>query len=156
MAYLRVWLMLCLAVCSFSANAVIETYSFANDNDQKRFKALIAELRCPKCQNQNLADSNSEISIDLRAEVYRLINDGATDEMIVDHLVDRYGDFVRYKPPVDKHTVWLWFLPALMLVFGVFIAFFIALRSRGQSIPSAAALSDSEREQLEKITGGKS
>lgn len=154
MKSMRMVLLALLSLMAISAHGVIETYEFASADHQQRFKALIAELRCPKCQNQNLADSNSEISVDLRAEVYRLIGEGADDEQIVAHLVARYGDFVRYKPPVDQHTVWLWLAPALMLVVGLIIAFIVVRNNRITPTETAATLSAAEREQLNHLTRG--
>lgn len=100
---------------SLSVWSAIEVYDFNNEVEKQRFQHLIAELRCPKCQNQNLADSDAEIAKDLKARVYRLINEGKSDTEIVDYLVDRYGDFVTYRPPLKPATLLLWFGPFLLL-----------------------------------------
>ena len=99
--------------------AVIETYEFSSPDLEVRYKALSQELRCPKCQNQNIADSNAPISRDLRAIVHEQLEGGATDEEIIDFLVDRYGEFVRYRPGMDSNTLWLWSAPIILLVMAV-------------------------------------
>ena len=99
--------------------AVIETYEFSTPDLELRYKALSQELRCPKCQNQNIADSNAPISRDLRAIVHEQLEAGATDEEIIDFLVDRYGEFVRYRPGMDSNTLWLWSAPLILLVMAV-------------------------------------
>ena len=96
--------------------AVIETYEFSTPDLELRYKALSQELRCPKCQNQNIADSNAPISRDLRAIVHEQLEAGATNEEIIDFLVDRYGEFVRYRPGMDSNTLWLWSAPLILLV----------------------------------------
>ena len=99
--------------------AVIETYEFSSPDLELRYKALSQELRCPKCQNQNIADSNAPISRDLRAIVHEQLEGGTTDEEIIDFLVDRYGEFVRYRPGMDSNAVWLWSAPIILLVMAV-------------------------------------
>ena len=99
--------------------AVIETYEFSTPDLELRYKSLSQELRCPKCQNQNIADSNAPISRDLRAIVHEQLEAGATDEEIIDFLVDRYGEFVRYRPGMDSNTLWLWSAPLILLVMAV-------------------------------------
>ena len=94
------WLLLVLLIplASLNANAVIETYEFSTPELEVRYKALSQELRCPKCQNQNIADSNAPISRDLRAIVHEQLEAGASDEEIIVYLVDRYGEFVATDP----------------------------------------------------------
>ena len=80
------------------AQAAIDTYEFKNDAERDRFRELTKELRCPKCQNQDIADSNAPIATDLRREIFRMLGEGKDNQQIIDFMVDRYGDFVRYKP----------------------------------------------------------
>ena len=87
------------------ARAAIDTYEFKGEVERERFRSLTEELRCPKCQNQNIADSNAPIATDLRREIYRMLDDGRSDKEIVDFLVMRYGDFVMYKPPLDSRCL---------------------------------------------------
>jgi cytochrome c-type biogenesis protein CcmH len=103
---------------SLSVHAAIETYQFDSPEQEARFRQLGYELRCPKCQNQAIGDSDAEISGDLRAEVYRMLKEGATDAEIKDFMVARYGRYVLYNPPLDKQTLILWFGPAGLLVLG--------------------------------------
>ncbi|NLC10589.1 MAG: cytochrome c-type biogenesis protein CcmH [Gammaproteobacteria bacterium] len=117
--------------CVFPAAAAIDTYEFDTKADQERFRSLIEELRCPKCQNQNIADSDAEISLDMRDLTYRMmIEDGKTNDEIVAYLVDRYGDFVRYKPPVDKRTFLLWYGPFALLALALLILVVVVARRR--------------------------
>ena len=90
---------------------------------------MILELRCPKCQNQNLADSNSPISQDLRAEVQRLLELGMTDGEIQQHLMARYSEFILYRPQVNKSTYLLWIAPIVILLIGIVIIFGLSRRS---------------------------
>ena len=126
------------------ARAAIDTYEFKDEVERERFRSLTEELRCPKCQNQNIADSNAPIATDLRREIYRMLDDGRSDKEIVDFLVMRYGDFVMYKPPLDSRTWLLWYglvFMALVLFKPEGIAgFWQAWRARREAArPQAAA-----------------
>lgn len=103
---------------------------FRDTAQETRFHQLTAELRCVMCQNQSLADSNAQIAHDLRREVLDLMNQGKSDEEIKRFLVDRYGEFVLYKPDVAGNTWLLWFGPALLLLAGAAVVFRI-VRKRG-------------------------
>ena len=100
------------------ANAAIDTYEFKDEGERARFRTLTEELRCPKCQNQNIADSNAPIATDLRREIFRMLEEGQSNAQIVDFLVLRYGDFVLYKPPVNARTYLLWYGPFVLLGLG--------------------------------------
>jgi len=117
----------CLLSVSLCLQAAIETYQFDSPEQEARFRQLGYELRCPKCQNQAIGDSDAEISRDLRAEVYRMLKDGATDDEIKEFMVARYGRYVLYNPPLDKHTLILWFGPVVLLILG---GVFVGLRIR--------------------------
>ena len=108
-------LSLLLAVASF-ARAAIESYDFQDEAQRARYQQLTEELRCPKCQNQNLADSDSQIAADLRRELHAQLIAGKSDEAILDFMRERYGDFVLYKPRVERKTWLLWFGPVVLLV----------------------------------------
>lgn len=108
---------------SITADAAIDVHEFANDTNRERYEKFIDELRCPKCQNENLAGSSSEIARDLRRELHRLIETGETDKSIVDFMVSRYGDYVLYRPRLKSNTLALWFGPLLLLGFGLLLAF---------------------------------
>ena len=130
------------------AHAAIDTYEFANDAQRERFRDLTKELRCPKCQNQDIADSNAPIAADLRREIYRMLGEGQSNQQIIDFMVDRYGDFVRYKPALSARTWLLWFGPAGLLAGGVLVIAVIVTRRRRQGREAVDVLSDEERQRL--------
>lgn len=132
-----------------SAHAAIDTFEFANDAERQRYRSLIEELRCPKCQNQNIADSDAPIATDLRNEIFRMLEEGKSNEEIIDFLVSRYGDFVLYKPPLTSRTLLLWYGPAGMLLLGFGVLGVILIRRRSQNRDrSAAGLSLDEQARL--------
>ena len=134
------------------ANAAIDTYEFKDEVERERFRSLTEELRCPKCQNQNIADSNAPIATDLRREIYRMLDDGRSDKEIVDFLVMRYGDFVMYKPPLDSRTWLLWYGPFGLLGLGAIVLCVLVLRRRKvEKAPAQVALSKAERERLDAL-----
>jgi cytochrome c-type biogenesis protein CcmH len=109
---------------------------FQDAAEEARFQALTHELRCVMCQNQSLADSNAQIAHDLRREVLELMRQGKSDDEIVAFLVQRYGEFVRYRPAMEPSTWLLWFGPALLLLGGgVVVARFVRVRGR-QGVPA--------------------
>ena len=120
-------LLLCL-LWSPLVVAVIDIYHFANQEQQERFYALTHELRCPKCQNQSIADSDSPIANDLRREVYRMLLAGESDRAIIDFMIARYGEFVRYRPSLASKTLLLWVGPPLFLLIGLSILIVILRR----------------------------
>ena len=119
-------------VLAFSINQAkaspVDTYEFRDEVTKIRFQALTKELRCPKCQNQNLADSNSPIAADLRKEVYELLQQGKADSEIVNFMVERYGEFVLYRPRVSSLTYVLWFGPAVLILLGFIVVIVIVRR----------------------------
>ena len=134
------------------AQAAIDTYEFSNEAERQRFRQLTNELRCPKCQNQNIADSDAPIAMDLRREIFRMLEDGQDDEQIVEHLVDRYGDFVRYNPPVELRTLLLWYGPWALLGGGLLALIVIVVRRRRvENAPQNALLSAEEQERLSHL-----
>ncbi|OUM08280.1 cytochrome c-type biogenesis protein CcmH [Pseudomonas syringae] len=133
------------------AHAAIDAYTFRDDAERARYSELTRELRCPKCQNQDIADSNAPIAADLRKEIYRLLGEGQSNQQIIDFIVDRYGDFVRYKPGLNARTWLLWFGPAGLLLGGMVVIGFIVLRRRNQPSASAAALSEDEQQRLARL-----
>ena len=134
-----------------AAHAAIDTYEFAKEGDRERFRELTKELRCPKCQNQDIADSNAPIAADLRKEIFRMLGEGRSNQQIIDFMVDRYGDFVRYKPALSAKTWLLWFGPAGLLVGGLLVIGVIVMRRRGQGRQEDDALSDEERKRLANL-----
>ncbi|HNV87717.1 MAG TPA: cytochrome c-type biogenesis protein CcmH [Methylotenera sp.] len=98
---------------------------------EARLKAMSHELRCLVCQNQTLADSNSPLAEDLRKEIRAQMRAGKSDQEVVDYLVARYGDFVRYRPPVNSNTALLWFGPFLLLLIGGFVLYRVLKKQAG-------------------------
>ncbi|WP_417446673.1 cytochrome c-type biogenesis protein CcmH [Kangiella sp.] len=99
------------------AEAVIETYDFDNEEQEQLYYEIINELRCPKCQNQTIADSDAPLSRDLRFIVQQKIKVGETKSQILTYMQERYGDFVLYDPPVQPANYVLWFAPlAIFLI----------------------------------------
>ncbi len=90
---------------------------------EARLKAMSHELRCLVCQNQTLSDSNAPLAEDLRKEIRTQMRAGKSDQEVIDYLVARYGDFVRYRPPVNSSTALLWFGPFLLLLIGGFVLY---------------------------------
>ena len=134
--------MLLFAGLSFPAPAPAQTVrdatplEFRDQAEERRFHALVSELRCVMCQNQSLADSNAQIAHDLRREVFDLMRAGRSDDEIRGFLVARYGEFVLYRPRFGGHTWLLWLAPALLVIAGgLVIARILRVRGR-QPIPA--------------------
>ena len=117
---------------------------------EKHVAALTQDLRCLVCQNQTIADSQAPLAIDLKNQVREKIEQGLTDQQILDYMVQRYGDFVLYRPPVKATTIALWFGPAALLLLGLIMLFrHLARRRREPDAP----LSDAERERARALFG---
>jgi len=131
--------LLIVSVSAFAQKiAVQEPLIFANQQQQERFNKLTEELRCLVCQNQNLADSDAPLAHDLRREVHEMVLAGRTNQQIKEFLVTRYGDFVLYRPPVQKNTYLLWLAPLGLLLIGGLV-----LRS---SVSKRSALLETDKE----------
>ena len=118
---------LCMTV--MTAQAVIETYEFSDADLERRYHRLSDELRCPKCQNQTISDSNAPIAKDLRFLLHEQLESGASDDEILSFMVARYGEFVLYKPPFSPATWLIWIGPFVLLAAGLAIAVLITRRS---------------------------
>ena len=129
--------------------APVDTYVFKDKVTEIRFNALNKELRCPKCQNQNLADSNSPIAADLRREVYDMLQQGKADMEIVDFMVSRYGEFVLYRPRVSSLTYLLWYGPAGLLIIGVIVVVIVLRRKPVKNAQNP--LSNDQKDKLDQI-----
>lgn len=119
--------LLMLVVTSLAA---VEPRDFSSPEEEARFAELTEELRCTVCQNQSLADSDAPLARDLRDEVQTMLQQGNSDEEIKRFLVERYGDFVLYRPPVRGNTLLLWLAPLLLLTTGAVVMAFTIHRHR--------------------------
>lgn len=126
------WAVLLLTLLLGGTSMASDPLVFANDEQEARFLHLTRELRCLVCQNQNLADSDAPLAHDLRKEVFRMLEAGNSDEQIKAFLVDRYGDFVLYRPPVKSNTLALWLFPAVLLGIGAVVVLLAVRRQNRQ------------------------
>jgi len=146
-----------LLLVSGAARAVVDIHQFEPDEQRQRYGVFIDELRCPKCQNQNLSGSNSPIASDLRQELHRLITEGRSDDEIVEFMVARYGEFILYEPRLHKGTALLWFTPLAVLVLGGgFVIVLVRLKRRqtaNSNTAASAELSQQEQQRLDELLG---
>ncbi|HSH30696.1 MAG TPA: cytochrome c-type biogenesis protein [Thiohalobacter sp.] len=141
-------LLLLFGTAGFAAGP--EQFGFSSDAREARYQELINELRCLVCQNQSLADSNAELARDLRREVYRLMQAGRSDAEIAQFMVDRYGDFVLYRPPVKPSTYGLWYGPFVLLAVGLG---FLVRTVRRRNTQDAPRFSAADQARLNAILG---
>ena len=125
MRYLLLFL-ISLLISVLNAEQLI---TFSDDAYLKRYQNLLEELRCPKCQNQNLADSNAPISNDLKEEIQRLLEQGLDDKDIKRALTERYSDFILYDPKFNKNTYFLWLAPFIVLLIGFWWVYSMSAKS---------------------------
>lgn len=143
-------MLLLLLLFPLAGLAAVDAYQFDDAQKEARFKQLIDELRCLVCQNQNLADSNAELAQDMRRLTYEMVQRGESNEQIVTFMVQRYGDFVLYRPPFKNSTVMLWVGPFLILGVAVLVLIvFIRRRSREQVEPLAGEAHERARRLLD-------
>lgn len=141
------FIVMAFAFAPVSAGPVV-TYDFASEEQEALFNKLSNELRCLVCQNQSIADSNAELALDLREEIYGMLQQGKSEQEIVDFMVARYGDFVLYRPPMKPMTYVLWFGPAIALLAGFFVVIRIV---RKQKQAAAAEISSEDMERLKAL-----
>lgn len=147
----KLGLLIGLALSSLPSFAAVDVYEFDNEVDRKRYQSFIDEMRCPKCQNQNLSGSDSQIAMDLRRELYLMIKDGKSDKEIVDFMVERYGDFILYHPPLKASTLVLWVAPWVLLGGGIILLIVIVRRRRALDTAAASHLTPEERQRLDAL-----
>jgi cytochrome c-type biogenesis protein CcmH len=111
-------ILLGLLMLTASANAIDVVAPFDDPEMQARYEKIISEVRCLKCQNQTIKDSNAFLASDLRREIRHMLEEGKTDDEIYEFLVARYGDFALYRPRASGKTLILWIAPMMFLVFG--------------------------------------
>ncbi len=144
---------LCLLI-STGALARVEVHDFDSPEQEQRYNKLIDELRCLVCQNQNLADSNAELAVDLRRKTYEMVKQDKSEQEIADFMVDRYGDFVLYRPPLNSSTLLLWTGPFIILSIGVALLIRTIRRRRADAtvdvdevtLKTAASLLETDRD----------
>jgi len=147
MRFLTVFSMILLLQAAPALQAApIETYTFESPEQEEIFYKLSDELRCLVCQNQNIAESNADLAKDLRREIYNMISEGQSEEQIVEFMVQRYGDYVLYRPPMKPLTWLLWFGPAIVFLFGLYYAI-----KRSRSLSTDVPQSDLSEQDIERI-----
>lgn len=138
-------------VSSLSAHAAIDVHDFESEVQRERYQKFIEELRCPKCKNNNLAGTNSQIAVDLRRELYRMVTEGKSDEHIIDFMVTRYGDFVLYRPRLQSNTVALWVAPFVFAGVGLLVIALIVWQRKKLVKQPAQDLSEDEQKRLSDL-----
>ena len=109
-------MVLTLLLVAMPSLAITDILEFKSPEQELLYRELTAELRCPKCQNQNIADSNAVVAVDMRHKTLQLVEQGMDKTQVIDYMKTRYGDFVYYQPPFRLSTMWLWLLPMLLIV----------------------------------------
>ncbi len=126
-----------------------EVFEFDSPEKEKLFHKLSEELRCVVCQNQSIAESNAELAQDLRQKIYTMLSEGKSEREITDFMVQRYGDFVLYRPPVEPKTWLLWFGPFIAFVIGlIFVVRFLIAQSEKKP---AQSLTDEDLERVKNL-----
>ncbi len=144
--------MLLLAALLFLSHmgfaATLAEYTFENPQKHEEFRTLIEEMRCLVCQNESLAGSNAELAVDLRNEIYDMMKAGQNKDQIIEFMVDRYGDFVLYSPPIKPSTYPIWFGPVILFFIG---AIFLITILRKKSRSRETKLSTEEQQRLDAL-----
>ena len=138
-------ILLLIPIAAFSADEILD---FKTEEQAERYRALIHELRCPKCLNQSIADSDAGISEDLRNIVYEKMMAGQSNEEIKEFLKQRYGDFILYSPETSGANLILWFGPAIFLVFALA---WLLRRIKRSAVADEEELSDEESDKLKQL-----
>lgn len=145
----RVIMIAILALAPLWAGAKEAEFTGGDPQTHERMMSVAGELRCLVCQGQSLADSNSDFARDMRQQIKEMIESGKSNREVVDFMVDRYGDYVRYRPPFKSTTVLLWFGPFLLLGIGVAVLYWNILRRKKQIVE--APLSEADRRRAEAL-----
>lgn len=159
------WLLVGMALAPLVSSgiayaSVIDTYQFSTVEQEQQYRELTGQLRCPKCQNNNIADSNAIIAEDMRQKVYELMQQGYTKQQVVDYMVTRYGNFVTYDPPLTASTLILWLGPLLVLLGGAVIIFrqtakrrsdHAVVRSDNSAVTNPSPVSEEQQQRLQRL-----
>jgi len=140
----------CLGFSNLAFAAATNLYSFDSPKQQHRFENLSQQFRCLVCQNESLADSNAPLAQDLRFQIYKMVKQNKSDQQVVEYLIDRYGDFVTFKPPVRKLTLLLWFGPFIMLMIALARLFWL-IRQRPVKTTTTYRFSKQDREKIRHL-----
>ncbi|HHF5474299.1 TPA: cytochrome c-type biogenesis protein [Haemophilus influenzae] len=146
----KTWLFLTALLFSSVAFSAIDALNFSSPQQESDYHQLTQSLRCPQCQNNNIADSNATIAVDMRGKVFELLQEGKSKNDVVDYMVARYGNFVTYDPPITASTLVLWIAPLLLVLLGV--VFLLRRKSKTQSaVKSQEVLTDEDNARLAEL-----
>lgn len=120
---MKKYLFVLIGLSSAVFAAPFESQQFDTPQQESDYRALIQELRCPQCQNNNIADSNATIASDMRHKTLELLKQGKSKDQVVDYMIERYGNFVTYDPPITPATIFLWVMPVALILLGFVILF---------------------------------
>ena len=146
---MRFFKVLVLLVLSFNCFAAVEYRKFNNPQQEQSYKVLIEELRCLVCQNQTIADSNADLAKDLRRQVYEMLQQGKSQDEIVEFMIQRYGDFVLYNPQFKLKTGLLWLGPVVFLLIGLLM---LILFVRKNKVLVKPAVTDADQAKKAKVS----
>lgn len=146
----KIWLFLTALLFSSVAFSSIDALNFSSPQQESDYHQLTQSLRCPQCQNNNIADSNATIAVDMRGKVFELLQEGKSKNDVVDYMVARYGNFVTYDPPMTASTLVLWIAPLLLVLLGV--VFLLRRKPKAQSaVKSQDILTDEDNARLAEL-----
>ena len=146
----KIWLFLTALLFSSVAFSAIDALNFTSPQQESDYHQLTQSLRCPQCQNNNIADSNATIAVDMRGKVFELLQEGKSKNDVVDYMVARYGNFVTYDPPMTASTLVLWIAPLLLVLLGV--VFLLRRKPKAQSaVKSQDVLTDEDNVRLAEL-----
>lgn len=146
----KTWLFLTAFLFSSVAFSAIDALNFSSPQQESDYHQLTQSLRCPQCQNNNIADSNATIAVDMRGKVFELLQEGKSKNDVVDYMVARYGNFVTYDPPITASTLVLWIAPLLLVLLGV--VFLLRRKPKTQSaLKSQEVLTDEDNARLAEL-----
>ena len=146
----KTWLFLTALLFSSVAFSAIDALNFSSPQQESDYHQLTQSLRCPQCQNNNIADSNATIAVDMRGKVFELLQEGKSKNDVVDYMVARYGNFVTYDPPMTAGTLVLWIAPLLLVLLGV--VFLLRRKPKAQSaVKSQDVLTDEDNVRLAEL-----
>lgn len=146
----KTWLFLTALLFSSVAFSAIDALNFSSPQQESDYHQLTQSLRCPQCQNNNIADSNATIAVDMRGKVFELLQEGKSKNDVVDYMVARYGNFVTYNPPMTASTLVLWIAPLLLVLLGV--VFLLRRKPKAQNaVKSQDVLTDEDNTRLAEL-----